>query len=183
VLLLVGAALGAAGVSSPAGADPTEEEGGAGGDPDYAEGKSAIERADWPRAVALLAAAARRDARNPDIHNYLRFAYRHAGDFAAAFAHYDEAPRLNPRHRGAHEYAGEAALLADNLPRAEHHLAASSLRGRSLAAAAGRPDGLQRFVGLVACPTKRSNEGLFSAAVGDRLTPVVLKPQPGGMSR
>ena len=122
--LLVGTALGAAGAASLTRADPTEEEGGAGGDPDYAEGKRAIERADWPRAVALLAAAARRDARNADIHNQLGFAYRHAGDFAAAFAHYDEALRLNPRHRGAHEYAGEAALLADNLPRAERHLAA-----------------------------------------------------------
>jgi tetratricopeptide (TPR) repeat protein len=123
-LLLVGTALGAAGAASPARADPTEEEGGAGGDPDYTEGKRAIERADWPRAVALLTAAVRRDARNADIHNQLGFAYRHAGDFAAAFAHYDEALRLNPRHRGAHEYAGEAALLADNLPRAERHLAA-----------------------------------------------------------
>jgi tetratricopeptide (TPR) repeat protein len=123
-LLLAGVALGAAGAASPARADPTEEEGGAGGDPDYAEGKRAIERADWPRAVALLDAAARRDARNADIHNHLGFAYRHAGDFAAAFAHYDEALRLNPRHRGAHEYAGEAALLVDNLPRAERHLAA-----------------------------------------------------------
>jgi Flp pilus assembly protein TadD len=123
-LLLVGTVLGAAFTVSPALADPTEEEGGSGGDPDYAEGKRAIERGDWPGAVALLAAAARRDARNADIHNHLGFAYRHAGDFAAAFAHYDEALRLNPRHRGAHEYAGEAALLVGNLPRAERHLAA-----------------------------------------------------------
>jgi Flp pilus assembly protein TadD len=123
-LLLAGAALGAVGAASPARADPTEEAGGASGDPDYAEGKRAIERADWPRAVALLTAAARRDARNADIHNQLGFACRHAGDFGAAFAHYDEALRLNPRHRGAHEYAGEAALLVGDLPRAERHLAA-----------------------------------------------------------
>jgi hypothetical protein len=68
-LLLVGTALGAAGSALPARADPTEEEGGAGADPDYTEGKRAIERADWPRAVALLTAAVRRDARNADIHN------------------------------------------------------------------------------------------------------------------
>jgi len=123
-LLLVGAALGVAGTASLVRADPTEEDGGAGGDPDYAEGRRAIERADWPRAVALLTAAARRDARNADIHNQLGFACRHAGDFACAFAHYDEALRLNPRHRGAHEYAGEAALLVDDLARAERHLAA-----------------------------------------------------------
>ena len=122
--LLIGAvAQGAAG-AFPARADPTEEEPGASGDPDYREGKRAIERADWQRAVAFLAAAARRDARNADIHNYLGFAYRHIGDFAAAFAHYDEALRLNPRHRGAHEYAGEAALMLNDLNRAERHLAA-----------------------------------------------------------
>jgi tetratricopeptide (TPR) repeat protein len=120
VLLLVLAA--AAG--SPARADPTEEDGATGGDPDYAAGKRAIEREDWSRAVPLLAAAARRDHRNADIHNYLGFAYRHVGDFAAAFEHYDEALRLNPRHRGAHEYAGEAALLVNDLARAERHLAA-----------------------------------------------------------
>jgi tetratricopeptide (TPR) repeat protein len=75
-------------------------------------------------ALSQPIAAARRDARNADIHNQLGFACRHAGDFACAFAHYDEALRLNPRHRGAHEYAGEAALLADDLARADRHLAA-----------------------------------------------------------
>jgi tetratricopeptide (TPR) repeat protein len=121
--LLVGAvAVGATVGGSPARADPKEEEPGASSDPDYTEGKRAIEHANWQRAVALLAAAARRDARNADIHNYLGFAYRHVGDFAAAFAHYDEALRLNPRHRGAHEYAGEAALMVNNLERAERHL-------------------------------------------------------------
>ena len=122
--LLIGAVAQGAASAFPARADPTEEEPGASGDPDYREGKRAIERADWQRAVAFLAAAARRDARNADIHNYLGFAYRHIGDFAAAFAHYDEALRLNPRHRGAHEYAGEAALMLNDLNRAERHLAA-----------------------------------------------------------
>jgi hypothetical protein len=42
----------------------------------------------------------------------------------AAFKHYEAALRLNPRHRGAHEYVGEAYLLIDNLPKAEEHLAA-----------------------------------------------------------
>jgi hypothetical protein len=30
---------------------------------------------------------------------------------------------LSPRHRGAHEYVGEAYLMAGNLARAEEHLA------------------------------------------------------------
>jgi hypothetical protein len=31
---------------------------------------------------------------------------------------------LNPRHRGAHEYIGEAYLMVHDLPKAEEHLAA-----------------------------------------------------------
>jgi hypothetical protein len=42
----------------------------------------------------------------------------------AAFAHYKRALELNPRHRGAHEYVGEAYLLVGALAKAEEHLAA-----------------------------------------------------------
>ena len=41
-----------------------------------------------------------------------------------AFKHYQRALDLNPRHRGAHEYAGEAYLIVNNLAKAEEHLAA-----------------------------------------------------------
>ncbi len=39
------------------------------------------------------------------------------------FRHYNEALRLDPKHRGAHEYLGEAYLLSGNLPKAKEHLA------------------------------------------------------------
>ena len=32
-----------------------------------------------------------------------------------AFKHYERALQLNPRHRGAHEYVGEAYLIVNNL--------------------------------------------------------------------
>ena len=106
-------------------ADPTDDDPNAAAlDPDYAAGKRAIEAKDWRAAVKALSAAALRDTRNADIQNYLGYAYRHLGDMARAFAHYERALKLNPRHRGAHEYAGEAALLAGDLPRAQRHLAA-----------------------------------------------------------
>jgi hypothetical protein len=41
-----------------------------------------------------------------------------------AFKHYGRALQLNPRHRGAHEYVGEAYLIVNNLSKAEEHLAA-----------------------------------------------------------
>ena len=38
--------------------------------------------------------------------------------------HYEQALKLNPRQRGAHEYVGEAYLLTGNVAKAEEHLAA-----------------------------------------------------------
>src|SRR6266498_2683632 len=51
----------------------------------------------------------------------------HAGQLALAFKHYQRALQLNPRHRGAHEYVGEAYLIVKDLAKAEEHL--NALRG------------------------------------------------------
>ena len=93
-------------------------------DPDYAAGKKAIEAKQWSEAIAALSSAALRDTRNADIQNYLGYAYRNAGQLDAAFRHYERALALSPRHRGAHEYVGEAYLMVNNLAKAEEHLAA-----------------------------------------------------------
>ena len=94
-------------------------------DPDYAAGKQAIDAKDWPAAIKLLnSSAALRDTRNADIQNYLGYAYRNAGQFDLAFRHYQRALQLNPRHRSAHEYVGEAYLMVHKLAKAEEHLAA-----------------------------------------------------------
>ena len=106
-------------------ADPGETDGAAAAlDPDYAAGKQAIEAKNWSAAIKSLSSAALRDSRNADIQNYLGYAYRHTGQFDLAFKHYARALQLNPRHRGAHEYVGEAYLMVNNLAKAEEHLAA-----------------------------------------------------------
>ena len=106
-------------------ADPLEETPAAAAlDPDYAAGKKAIEAREWKAAVKALASAALRDTRNADIQNYLGYAYRNLGEFDRAFKHYGRALELSPRHRGAHEYIGEAYLMNGNLAKAEEHLAA-----------------------------------------------------------
>ena len=92
-------------------------------DPDYAAGKKAIEAKQWSVAIAALSSAALRDTRNADIQNYLGYAYRNAGQLDAAFKHYERALTLSPRHRGAHEYVGEAYLIMNNIAKAEEHLA------------------------------------------------------------
>jgi Flp pilus assembly protein TadD len=104
--------------------DSGEDEKSSALDPDFAAGKQAIASKQWPAAIKALSSAALRDTRNADIENELGYAYRQLGQMEHAFAHYDKALKLNPRHRGAHEYAGEAALLAGDLPQAEQHLKA-----------------------------------------------------------
>ena len=93
-------------------------------DPDYENGKKAIESKNWKLALDQFGRAAARDPSNADIHSYLGYAHRKSGNLDAAFKSYGEALRLEPKHKGAHEYAGEAYLMANNLPKAEEHLAA-----------------------------------------------------------
>lgn len=105
-------------------ADPADDEDLAASDPDYRAGKEALQRKDWNEALKRFSQAALRAPDNPDVENYLGFAHRNLGQLEPAFKHYKRALELNPRHRGAHEYVGEAYLLVGDLPRAEEHLAA-----------------------------------------------------------
>jgi len=93
-------------------------------DPDFAAGKRAIVAGDWNGAIEVLTSAALRDDRNADIQNYLGYAYRRLRQLDPAMQHYQQALRLNPRHRSAHEHLGEAYLVRGDLAKAEEHLAA-----------------------------------------------------------
>ncbi len=103
--------------------NPGDDDESASDDPNFQEGKKAVQSQDWNKAVDLLSKAVQSDPKNADAHNLLGYAYRRNGKFDASFDHYNEALKLNPRHKHAHEYIGEAYLLTDNLPKAEQHLA------------------------------------------------------------
>jgi Flp pilus assembly protein TadD len=90
---------------------------------DFIEGKQAIDHQDWNAAVKALNRAARYDARNPDIYNYLGYAYRKLNVRNLSFDNYNKALSLDPDHRGANEYIGIAYLKNGDLPTAEKHLA------------------------------------------------------------
>jgi len=92
-------------------------------DPDYANGKKALDQGDYKAAVGYFSRAAEREPDNASVRNELGYAYRKSGNLELAFKHYGEALRLDPKHRGAHEYIGETYLLVNNLPKAEEHLA------------------------------------------------------------
>ncbi|MEK7435583.1 MAG: tetratricopeptide repeat protein [Pseudomonadota bacterium] len=93
-------------------------------DPNYAAGKRAIAASDWNAAQAALGKAVASDPGNANAQNLLAYAYRKLGSLDMAFKHYNEALRLDPKHLGAHEYIGEAYLMAGNPAKAEEHLAA-----------------------------------------------------------
>ena len=103
--------------------------GGAGGaedaakaDPQYQQALALIKAHEYAKAIPVLNAYAARTGADADVENYLGYANRKAGNLDAAFTHYNRALTLNPKHKGVHEYIGEAYLMSGNLPKAEEHL-------------------------------------------------------------
>jgi tetratricopeptide (TPR) repeat protein len=92
-------------------------------DPDLEAGRKAVEAQNWKVAIDDFGRAAARDPKNPDAQNLLGYSWRKSGNLDLAFKYYNEALRINPDHKGAHEYIGEAYLMVNNLPKAEEHLA------------------------------------------------------------
>jgi Tfp pilus assembly protein PilF len=88
--------------------------------------RQAIAAGDYASAQAALKGALAPDPGNADLHNLYAYSIRKGAspDMQLVFKHYNEALRIDPKHRGAHEYIGEAYLMAGNLPKAKEHLAA-----------------------------------------------------------
>ena len=89
---------------------------------DFDIGFDSIKAKDWDRAVYHLEIAVRAEPANADARNLLGFAYRNQRKLDLAFIQYREALKLDPKHRGAHEYIGETYLLAGNRAKAQEHL-------------------------------------------------------------
>ena len=114
----------ALGLAPGAFADPEETEPDlAKRDLDYAKGRDAVKAKDWNEAVARLKLAEKRNPEHADLQNFLGYSYRNLKQFDLAFTHYKRALEIDPRHRGAHEYIGEAYLMVGDLKGAEKHLA------------------------------------------------------------
>ena len=122
-VLLVAWVLG--GAPMPARAEPTDTDPDlAAADEDYAAARKAIAAQQWDEAIVRLRKAEVRHPDHADLQNFLGYAHRNLKQFDAAFRHYKRAIELEPRHRGAHEYIGEAYLMVGDVPNAEKHLAA-----------------------------------------------------------
>ena len=111
-------------LADPGGGDSIR--GGAPQDPVLEKVLAANAQQDWPRAEAILRDALAKEPGNADYHNLYAYAIRKgtSPNVDLVFKHYNEALRIDPRHRGAHEYIGEAYLMVGNLAKAKEHLAA-----------------------------------------------------------
>jgi tetratricopeptide (TPR) repeat protein len=83
------------------------------GDADYASGKAAFDRENWPEVIEHMTRVIAQRPWHDDAYNLMGFAYRKLGDYEKALEAYDRALELNPHHRGALEYLGEAYLELD----------------------------------------------------------------------
>jgi tetratricopeptide (TPR) repeat protein len=93
-------------------------------DPVLEQVAAAREKNDWIAAQATLRQALARNPDNADYHNLYAYSIRKGPnpDMSLVFKHYNEALRIDPDHRGAHEYLGEAYLMVGNLAKAKEHL-------------------------------------------------------------
>jgi Tfp pilus assembly protein PilF len=91
-----------------------------------ASARDAIKAKKWKDAIGELKIAVREEPKNADAHNLLAYSYRKqaAPDLPKAFEHYNMTLKLNPQHKGAHEYIGEAYLMDGKPAEAEKHLVA-----------------------------------------------------------
>jgi tetratricopeptide (TPR) repeat protein len=96
-----------------------------GSDPVLQTASEAIEKKDWNAARTALKEGIAKSPDNADYHNLYAFALRkgESPDMKLVFKHYNEALRLNPKHKGAHEYIGEAYLMVGDVAKAKEHLA------------------------------------------------------------
>ncbi len=93
-------------------------------DPVMEKVTAATARQDWAGAQSVLREALGADPSNANYHNLDAYSLRKGGspDMNLVFKHYNEALRIDPKHRGAHEYIGEAYLMVGNVAKAKEHL-------------------------------------------------------------
>lgn len=90
--------------------------------PDLSKARQFIEKKDWSNAAETLVTFTRANPSNADGFNLLGYSYRHLKRYDESLAAYNKALTLDPKHRGAHEYIGEAYIQLGQLDKAKVHL-------------------------------------------------------------
>lgn len=84
--------------------------------------RTAIKNKDFLIASRELQALVAKEPDNADAHSLLGFSLRKSGDLTRSKVHYDQALKLDPNHKGAHEYIGELYLMMKQPDEARKHL-------------------------------------------------------------
>ena len=105
--------------------DPKDPDKKSSTDQSLEQGRAAIARQDWTGAQALLREAVQRNPQSADAHNLYAYSLRKGPNpqMDLVFRHYNEALRIDPQHRAAREYLGEAYLMTGNVAKAKELLA------------------------------------------------------------
>ena len=90
---------------------------------DYAAGQKALSAKNWALAASSFKKVVAENPKNADAYNLLGYSSRWLGKYDEAFAAYDKALALDPKHKGALEYSGVAYLKVNQKAKAEANLA------------------------------------------------------------
>ena len=112
-LALTGAALAADTVTTPSENAKSD---------DYANGQKAVAAKNWALAASSFKKAVADNPKSADAYNMLGYSSRWLGKYDEAFAAYDKALALDPKHKGALEYSGVAYLKVNQKAKAEAQL-------------------------------------------------------------
>ena len=87
--------------------------------------RAAIKAKDWQKSITELTLQAKEKPGNADTYNLLAYSLRKQAtpNLPKAFEYYRLALKTDPKHKGAHEYIGEAYLMDKQPAKAEEHLA------------------------------------------------------------
>ena len=89
---------------------------------DFAIGKKALAAKNWTLAAESFKKVVADNPKNADGYNLLGYSSRWLGKYNEAFAAYDKALALDPKHKGALEYSGVAYLKVNQKDKAEAQL-------------------------------------------------------------
>jgi tetratricopeptide (TPR) repeat protein len=99
------------------GSDPAEK-----AEENYQDAVRAVKNENYDDAIDKLKEVLDHDSRNADALNYMGYSYRKLGKYEQAFSFYTRALKLDPDHKGANEYIGDAYLERNMPEKAKIHL-------------------------------------------------------------
>ena len=81
-----------------------------------------LDAKDYKKSIELIKKEIKKNKLNPDLFNYLGYAYRKKGDLELSIKSYKKALKLDPNHLEVHNYIGIAYLRKGEIEKTKLHL-------------------------------------------------------------